>query len=81
DDMASEVLDRKVEGKAGSEVAKIRKPKKLANTPLPDENIAPEAKEKQAGISPSPAVKATSAGMAAAPAGMGMAASPALGGK
>lgn len=80
DDMASEVLDRKVEGKAASEVAKIRKPKKIAS-PLPDENAAPEAKEKQAGISPSPAVKATSAGMAAAPAGMGMAASPALGGK
>lgn len=68
-DLSDEVLDRKVKTKPGAAVAKARKPKKMAQ-PLPadqQEAQSPAEKEKQAGVSPSPAVRATSAGMASSP--------------
>lgn len=67
DDMAAEVIDRKVEG-AGAPVAhKPREIKKMAQ-PQPENNNQQAEAGKQAGVAPSPAVKATSAGMAASPA-------------
>ncbi len=68
DDIASEVADRKVEGRPESEVARQKRLRDLAKS-KPGGTTEAVEEGKQAGvISPSPSVKGTSSGMAPAPA-------------